>query len=1146
MNDAEGHGLLTDHKGDKELTWYLYLFSELLRARGDTLIIYKQMIISVFHRCIQIIHKGSYKAVASAAKHLLKSLTHIHLINNRSTIENIDGPYVDFLPIRMWGQPVDVDKFQAQYYIPGDDELNFVREFVETFMYLELELLKEKSSKLSNEERLRSLTIVHHIATGCFRVVPRISSPNVQNLEPTVVPYSSQSQVQYSMYSKQPKFRENIRLRLLIDIGKLLDILVTSHSDDVSSIKIAHKIYSATSIYYGGSKHHVNELRKEFQANKLFIKNRLCSERQNPRFLIMKRIALQLEQFEIIEYATLTEIDKQVALKLFELSTNRYSEVRRQAQNELFSVLNRYRFSSQVLVDRIIELLNASGEVDHDQIKGCLYILLGNNNCFLPTEDSWATIEKLWPTLVRTPHASKISTQNLITDIKIHINKVFVTKEIIQNLNEKSIRAAAVLWHPLESNEMNTREVHNQANIQLYNRLMETLSSLLKDNILTWRQQETAMAFLCLLLQRQIPIPSSCIQTSVNLLVHDHSELRKYAAKSVAAICRLQKTPRIYVEKTLDKILQENQNNGSTVITHDECQPGDRDDNLWITIDNYKPPESQAEWEQTCFMDKTFLGYYAWPNIIKYPINKRAYYTQNDMPEQVAIIYNRFIDKNFIIQLTNLTALFRNFGLAFVNNFIEQVYVLIRDKTHEKQEGSHRVAAEIVAAIIRGSKYWTLEMLDELWTKLTPLLTEVCLNLDSETLRYWNTAFNCAMEHEDPRRMYRLVEFIRTLIDNQSSSNTFNETSRWSLIQTLRMFEWRIPSIWCDIYEHAKDLLDHSFKSVREHIATVLSMSFSFDVRLFNGDSKRHPNINQCMDVICDKLHRAIEIYEKTPLVNVYGQFVEIDAEACKALNVIETVILMHTNLFTWCRQPIKNGILRLFPYLCEIESVAANDPVFKRNLATSRMHVAMAYLHGNYLEILIEQLEEVCASPKWHARQAAIEFVQSMIFCNLFNARPYALRLHDLVLKCLFDERLEVRTVASTTLSGLYQCGYIQMIEHDLKYFRVMAKTKYLTKIDSTKVKSAKNIIKRHGGALGLCAIVLSSPYDIPTYLPEALMVLCEHSHDPDPIQKSIKQCLSEFRRTHYDSWHEHQEKFTERQLLLLADAFISRSYYA
>ncbi len=38
--------------------------------------------------------------------------------------------------------------------------------------------------------------------------------------------------------------------------------------------------------------------------------------------------------------------------------------------------------------------------------------------------------------------------------------------------------------------------------------------------------------------------------------------------------------------------------------------------------------------------------------------------------------------------------------------------------------------------------------------------------------------------------------------------------------------------------------------------------------------------------------------------------------------------------------------------------------------------------------------------------------------------------------------------------------------------------------------------------GNLGLCAIVLSSPYDIPTYVPDALMLLCEHSHDPDLIQ--------------------------------------------
>jgi proteasome activator subunit 4 len=75
----------------------------------------------------------------------------------------------------------------------------------------------------------------------------------------------------------------------------------------------------------------------------------------------------------------------------------------------------------------------------------------------------------------------------------------------------------------------------------------------------------------------------------------------------------------------------------------------------------------------------------------------------------------------------------------------------------------------------------------------------------------------------------------------------------------------------------------------------------------------------------------------------------------------------------------------------------------------------------------------QVCTSPKWHGRRAAIEFTQSLIFYNLFNARPYAKRLHELVLKCLFDEQFEVRIVASTTLAGFYQCGYIEVTDEDL-----------------------------------------------------------------------------------------------------------------
>jgi hypothetical protein len=101
LNNSEPTVLLTDYKEDIELNWYLTLFIELVHARGDALLIYKTMIMSVFHQCIHIINKNSYEAVANAAERLLETLTNVYPIDYRLTIENLDEPFVDFLPIRV-------------------------------------------------------------------------------------------------------------------------------------------------------------------------------------------------------------------------------------------------------------------------------------------------------------------------------------------------------------------------------------------------------------------------------------------------------------------------------------------------------------------------------------------------------------------------------------------------------------------------------------------------------------------------------------------------------------------------------------------------------------------------------------------------------------------------------------------------------------------------------------------------------------------------------------------------------------------------------------------------------------------------------------------------------------------------------------
>jgi hypothetical protein len=66
--------------------------------------------------------------------------------------------------------------------------------------------------------------------------------------------------------------------------------------------------------------------------------------------------------------------------------------------------------------------------------------------------------------------------------------------------------------------------------------------------------------------------------------------------------------------------------------------------------------------------------------------------------------------------------------------------------------------------------------------------------------------------------MHRVINFLRTLINTKATSNAFSETAHWSLIRNLNEFDWRIPSTWRDIIEHAKLLLDHSSPDVRNRI----------------------------------------------------------------------------------------------------------------------------------------------------------------------------------------------------------------------------------------------------------------------------------------------------------------------------------------
>ncbi|CAL8307031.1 unnamed protein product [Boreogadus saida] len=150
---------------------------------------------------------------------------------------------------------------------------------------------------------------------------------------------------------------------------------------------------------------------------------------------------------------------------------------------------------------------------------------------------------------------------------------------------------------------------------------------------------------------------------------------------------------------------------------------------------------------------------------------------------------------------------------------------------------------------------------------------------------------------------------------------------------------------------------------------------------------------------------------------------------------------------------------------------------------------------------------------------------------------------IQQFVQQTIEEKRTEVRDMAGTTLSGLLQCQFFPLDQGLQSRLQTLSQTR----LSRTRGEPASTeLVRRHAGVLGLSALVLSSPYGVPHWMPQVLMELSDHLNDPQPIEMTVKKTLSEFRRTHHDNWQQHRQRFTDDQLLVLTNLLVSPCYYA
>uniref|UniRef100_A0A8C8M8K3 Uncharacterized protein n=1 Tax=Oncorhynchus tshawytscha TaxID=74940 RepID=A0A8C8M8K3_ONCTS len=1122
---AVNEEVLSEEELDKELLWNLQLLSEVTRVDGDKILPYSTQLVQILQLTLHLKCKQGYTLACNLLHHILRSTALIYPTEYCSVPGGFQQPTQDYLPIKDWGRPGDLWNLNIQWHVPRMEETSFV--FYVLDLILQPELLRlqryaQGERDMTRDDVLQSLSIVQHCLLGAGSLLPLLQGEPIPELE-------------------------NYRDAICRVMRQLLHHILEHSEDDTKSLFSIIKIISDLLHFKGSHKQEFDSRWKSFNLVKKSMENRLHGRKQHIRALLIDRVMLQHELRKLtVEGCEYKSIHQELMRDLLRLSTSTYSQVRSRAQSVLFTALGTYNFCYR-------------SDVTQQQFKGALYCLLGNHSgvCLANLHD-WDCITLTWPAIVRSGLSSAMSLEKpsivrLFDDLADKVHRQYETIGI-HFYNVPSISHFIIYYWSVS--------------LRKYESLVGELLDCLNDRNMPWKFEHNAIGFMSLLLRDDHPLPSPAVLFFVKSLNHDSLLVRKLAISAVAGIMKQLKRPHKKVPVSPNELCDLKEPAGMIA--------GDRPDNQWLQYNSSSLPRTQQDWEGCTFVEKTHWGYYSWPQkLMMYSPSEeqpKQGLTREEMTEREQIIYDHFSDPVFINQLIEFLSLedrkgkdkfsprrfclfkglFRNFNDAFLPVLKPHMERLVAD-THESKQ---RCVAEITSGLIRGSKHWSYGKVESLWELLCPLLRTALNNITVETYADWGTCIATACESRDPRKLHWLFEMLMESPVNGEGGSFVDACRLYVLQGGLAQQEWRVPELLHRLLQYLEPKLTQVYKNVRERIGSVLTYIFMIDVNLPYTQPTASPRIKEFTERVLLRLKPLTEGDEEIQNHVVEENDVGEQDERTQAIKLLKTVLKW---LMASAGRSFSTAVpeqLQLLPLLFKIAPVENDDSYdeLKRDAKTCLSLMSQGLLYTEQIPLVLLALQEIAGSSSWHARYTVLTYLQIMVFYNLFTFLSNQGAVNDvraLVIRLLEDEQLEVREMAATTLSGFLQCNFLSIEGPMQSHFEVLCKTR-LPKKRKRELGSvvdtipSGDLVRRHAGVLGLSACILSSPYDVPTWMPQLLMDLSAHLNDTQPIEMTVKKTLSNFRRTHHDNWQEHKQQFTDDQLLVLTDLLVSPCYYA
>ncbi|KAJ8385476.1 hypothetical protein AAFF_G00185720 [Aldrovandia affinis] len=1175
---AVNEEVLNEEELDKELLWNLQLLSEVTRVDGDKLLPYRTQLVRILQLTLHLKCKQGYSLACNLLHHVLRSTALTYPTEYCSIPGGFQRPLQAYLPIKDWGRPGDLWGLQIQWHVPSAEETAFVFYVLDLLLQpelLNLQRYAQGEQGMTRDDVLQSLSIVQHCLLGAGSMLPPLEGEVVPDLVSSMVSLNETLLYTGVEYDSS---RENYREAICRVMRQLLQYILEHSEDDTKSLFSIIKIISDLLHFKGSHKHEFDSRWKSFNLVKKSMENRLHGRKQHIRALLIDRVMLQHELRKLtVEGCEYKSVHQGLLSDLLRLSTSTYSQVRSKAQGVLFTTLGTCNFCCRDLIPHVLEVLEPHRtDVTQQQFKGALYCLLGNHSgvCLANLHD-WDCIVQSWPAIVRSGLSSVMSLEKpsvvrLFDDLADKVHRQYETIGLDFTIPESCVILAVMLMKsgspahnlPLPSDQeveeaARRQQAKNLESVQKYEKLVTELLDCLNDRNMPWKFEHIAIGFLSLLLRDDHPLPTAAVNFFVKSLNHDALIVRKVAISSVAGILKQLKRPHKKVPISLSDI--------TGVCEPEGLVAGDRPDNRWMQYNSSSLPRSQEEWDVCRFVEKTHWGYYSWPRklMLYAPLEEQPKQgmTREEMTEREQIIYDYFSDPVFIEQLIKFLSLedrkgkdkfsprrfclfkglFRNYDNAFLPLLRPHLERLVADS----HESTQRCVAEIIAGLIRGSKHWSFSRVENLWQLLCPLIRTALNNITVETYADWGTCIATACESRDPRKLHWLFEMLMESPVNGEGGSFVDACRLYVLQGGLAQQEWRVPELLHRLLQYLEPKLTQVYKNVRERIGSVLTYIFMIDVTLPYTCPTASPRISEFTGRVLAQLKPLTEGDEEIQNHVVEDNGVGEQDERTQAIKLLKTVLKW---LMASAGRSFSTAVpeqLQLLPLLFKIAPVENDDSYdeLKRDAKTCLSLMSQGLLYPEQIPQVLRALQEIAGSSSWHARYTVLTYLQIMVFYNLFtflSNEPAVSHVRALVITLLEDEQLEVREMGATTLSGFLQCNFLSMDTPMQAHFEMLCKTR-LPKRRKRELGSvvdtipSADLVRRHAGVLGLSACILSSPYHVPTWMPQLLMDLSAHLNDTQPIEMTVKKTLSNFRRTHHDNWQEHKQQFTDDQLLNL-----------